>query len=73
MGGSGETNDDVVSVPDAVVVVVVSIGVIGIGEDVVSGLDTDAFNGVAEIGVKGHLEMEQRLWCFIVLLNGNSG
>jgi len=55
LGGSGVTNDNVVSVSDTVV----SIGVIGAGDDVVSGLDTDAFNGVTEIGVKGHFEMEQ--------------
>lgn len=68
MGGSGGTNDNVVSVSDTVVS-------IGVGDDVVSGLDTDAFNGVrvTEIGVKGHLEMEQRLRCFVVRFNGNSG
>jgi len=55
LGGSGATNGDVVSVSN----IVVSIGVIGVGDDVVSGLDTDAFSGVTEIGAKGHLEMEQ--------------
>lgn len=35
-------------------------------------LDTDAFNGATESGVKGHFDMEQRVRSFVVLFDRNS-
>jgi hypothetical protein len=50
----------------------VVIGVRRAGDCVVTLSDTETFNGVTEFGVKGHLEMEQQMGCFVVLFVGNS-